>query len=161
MKIEPQVIDFYFSMPNSIADRIVYTKDESGNWSHQHVCAWNGYSVVKLSKNFLISFFCVINGMSSSKAANRHFHYNFTLQKYRTQTPPRGNWVPSKNSKIFRSESSKSLENVATFFFNFIPRHPTNPVHHFPLLQDMQVTLCYSEFNFSKTSKFSKFPDPL
>ncbi|XP_037025953.1 pyridoxine/pyridoxamine 5'-phosphate oxidase [Bradysia coprophila] len=39
LKIQPKSIDFYFSMPGSIADRILYTKDESGGWSHQHVCA--------------------------------------------------------------------------------------------------------------------------
>jgi len=39
MLITPQQFDFYYSSPNCIADRIVYTKHQDGSWTHQHVYA--------------------------------------------------------------------------------------------------------------------------
>ncbi|KAJ6638877.1 Pyridoxine/pyridoxamine 5'-phosphate oxidase [Pseudolycoriella hygida] len=37
--LQPETMDFYFSMPGCIADRIYYTKDNAGKWSSQHIYA--------------------------------------------------------------------------------------------------------------------------
>jgi len=39
MIIEPEIMDFYYSLPTCVADRILYTKNQMGKWSNQHVCA--------------------------------------------------------------------------------------------------------------------------